>query len=316
MLHEPVWHGYFADPFVLRDSSGFYAYGTSGPDLAGVAPHFPILRSHDLRQWEHIGHSLRPPKGREQDSFWAPEVAYRDGLYYLYYSSGGPDGQDHKLRVATAQRPEGPFHSDDVALLPDEPFSIDAHPFHDPASDRWFLFFAKDFFDGRSGTGIAVVEFAPDLMSVSGDVQTIIRPSADWQIYQRNRHWYGITWPAWHTVEGPFVVFKGGRYWLFYSGGLWKGSDYGVSYAVADHVLGPYVEWQPELGPKLLRTSATQFGPGHNSVVEASHRSYIIYHAWDSAYTARRMFVDELAWSADGPRVVPVESRGRRHLHD
>jgi len=49
-------------------------------------------------------------------------------------------------------------------------------------------------------------------------------------------------------------------------------------------------------------------GPGHNSVVVGPDNvtQYIVYHAWDKAHTARRMCVDKLVWTADGPRCSPT----------
>ena len=38
----------------------------------------------------------------EGGAFWAPEVARRDGTFYLYYSAGGPEGEEHRIRVAAA----------------------------------------------------------------------------------------------------------------------------------------------------------------------------------------------------------------------
>ncbi|MDQ3880840.1 MAG: family 43 glycosylhydrolase, partial [Chloroflexota bacterium] len=96
-----------------------------------------------------------------------------------------------------------------------------------------------------------------------------------------------------------------GRYWLFYSGGAWRETGYGVSYAVADAPLGPFVE-PPEArdGPILLRTVPGHvIGPGHNSVVigpDGEH--WLVYHAWDAEQTARRMCIDRLKWTSDGPR--------------
>jgi hypothetical protein len=60
----------------------------------------------------------------------------------------------------------------------------------------------------------------------------------DWQIFRRGREMYGEVWD-WHTLEGPFVCKRDGRYHLFYSGGAWEDETYGVSFAVAEHPLGP-----------------------------------------------------------------------------
>jgi GH43 family beta-xylosidase len=132
----------------------------------------------------------------------------------------------------------------------------------------------------------------------------VLRASADWQLYRRRREMYGAVYD-WHTVEGPCVVKRDGRYWCFYSGGAWREPTYGVSYAVADSPLGPFVEpMEASDGPALMRSIPGRvIGPGHNSVVVGPDgEDWIVYHAWDAGHTARRMCIDRLRWTDDGPR--------------
>lgn len=302
---NPVWPGYLADPFVLKHQRQYYAYGTGGQAAGPGQRAFALLRSPDLVHWEDLNGALEPLNDDPRTAYWAPEVAERDGAFYLYYSAAilGTGDETHRLRVAVADRPEGPFVDSGRLLLPDEGFTIDAHPFRDPRDGRWYLFFAKDFFDERVGTALAMVPLADDMISVAGPVTTVLRPSADWQIHARNRQIYGQTWDAWHTVEGAFVVVHEGRYFCLYSGGAWTTEDYGVGYAVADQVTGPYRE--ERLEPSVLRGAPGHvLGPGHNSVVPGpdDKTPFIVYHAWDIEKTARRMCIDRLLWTPDGPR--------------
>lgn len=306
---EPVWPDYFADPFVLRVGENYFAYGTGAalernPD--GGARAFQVLRSSDLVAWERAGFALDVPPERATDGYWAPEVAAANGRFYLYYSRA-PSGEDekHRVYVATAEQPTGPFR-EVRRVLPDEwGFCIDAHPFCDPRDGCWYLFFACDYFDGRAGTGIAVARLGADLEWVEGERVSVVRANHDWQIYQRDRPLYGRVWLAWHTVEGPCVVAHGGRYFCFYSGGNWQTENYGVSYAVADHPLGP---WQHVVasGPTVLaQVPGRLIGPGHNCVTTSpdGREDRIVFHAWDRAHAARRMFVASLDWTDEGPRV-------------
>lgn len=304
---NPVWPGYFADPFVLQVDGEYFAYGTGESATHGPAAEasvFQILQSADLVHWKAAGHALVPHHRSEQQAYWAPEVARRDGRYFLYYSSA-PDGRDelHRLRVATASHPRGPFSDAGVVLPEEEGFCIDAHPFHDPADGRWYLFFARDYFDERTGTGLAVVPLGSDMLRAGEPSRVVLRANADWQIFERNRMLYGRQWLAWHTVEGPCVVAHRGRYYCFYSGGNWQTHEYGVSFAVADHPLGP---WQhaPEAGATVLRERpGSVLGPGHNShALTPEGVEVLVYHAWDPARQARRMCVDRLIWTNDGPR--------------
>jgi len=302
VYRNPVWSGYLADPFVLRAGGEYFAYGTGSDAGNGRQPDgrvFPVLRSKDLATWEFVGGALEPLSGTETTAYWAPEVAERDGRFFMYYAA------DMRLRMAVAERPEGPFRDAGHELLSEEAFSIDASPFRDPRDGKWYLYFAKDFFDGRVGTGTAVAELADDMMSVMGKPRTVVRATSDWQIFQRNRRWYGREWEAWHTVEGPFVVERGGRYFCFYSGGCWETEGYGVGYAVADRPLGPWRDEWSHAGPVVLRgVEGKVMGPGHNSVVTGpdGKTPFLVYHAWDTARTARRMCIDPLIFTAEGPR--------------
>lgn len=304
---NPVWPGYFADPFVLRWGDAYFAYGTgeAAEERAhGAASVFAVLRSPDLTSWTEVGRALVPlPKGLT-NAYWAPEVIAQENQFLLYYSTA-PEGRDerHRVRVATAAKPSGPF-VDVGAVLPDsEGFCIDAHPFRDPKEGQWYLFFAKDFFDERTGTGLAVVPLRPDLLRAMAPSRVVLRANADWQIYERNRTLYEREWAAWHTVEGPCVVEHGGRYYCFYSGGNWQTHEYGIGFAIADHPLGP---WQhaSESGPVVLREKPGEVpGPGHNShAVTREGAEVLVYHAWDRDRRVRRMCIDRLVWTADGPR--------------
>lgn len=300
---NPVSPGYLADPFVLRWKDEYFAFGT-GP-TADDGRIFPVLHSRNLAEWNPVGGALNPVRDPLLTAYWAPEVAVREGRFYLYYSGApGPGDETHRLRVAASDHPAGTYTDLGRVLLPDEGFSIDPHPFRDPRDGRWYLFYARDFFDKRVGTGTAVVSLAEDMVTSTGVSRNVVRASADWQIYERNRTIYGRQWETWHTVEGPFVVYHEDRYYCFYSGGAWQSENYGVAYAVADHPLGPYIDHGSDAGPTVLRgIPGAVVGPGHNSVVLGpdNRTEYVVYHAWDAARTARRMCIDPLVWTPDGP---------------
>ena len=219
---NPVWDGYCADPFVLRHDDFYYAYGTGPSDEAGRQ--FVVLRSPDLVHWERQSNALEPVEALRGQHHWAPEVAFAGGKFWMYYSAAktADDDAGHRLRVAVADAPGGPFRDCGRELLPGAGFSIDASPFRDPQSGRWFLYYAADFLDERVGTGTAVVPLADDMTTVTGEPQTVVRASSDWQIYEHNRFHYEQTFDKWHTVEGPFVIFREGRYYCFYAAGNWQ----------------------------------------------------------------------------------------------
>ena len=302
---NPVHPSYFADPFVLRTGGGrdgarsveYVAYGTGAGQGDRV---FEVLHSSDLVTWTPVGAALETVDPQLGTDYWAPEVAEHDGRWWMYYSVGhGDAGQN--LRVAVADTPTGPFRDCDVALTPTERFSIDAHPFRDH-DGTWYLFYARDVLEGpRVGTMLAV-DVLEEMTQLRGEPRSVLVPSDDWQLYQRQRELYGAV-HDWHTLEGPFVVRRDGRYYCFYSGGSWQGPGYGMAYAVADHPLGPWVE--PAGVPRVLRSVPGKvLGPGHASVVHVpGGGDVMVYHAWDPDLTARRMCIDPIDWTSAGPVV-------------
>jgi GH43 family beta-xylosidase len=298
---NPVYHRDFPDPFVLRFNGRYYAYGTSPhPVTAPGQPVFPMLSSTNLVDWQEEGHALAALDLRGADAYWAPEVAYHNGRFYLYYAVGNGANPNHHLRVAIADHPLGPWTDSGRNLTPHEIFAIDAHPFQDPADGRWYLYYARDSLNPPfAGTGLAVDELV-DMRALAGAPREVLRPFAEWQVFELHR---AIKQHLdWYTIEGPFVLRVGGRYVAFYSGGRWENPNYGVSYALANHPLGPWTEDAGADGPPILRTIPGQvIGPGHNCVVLGPdlRTTYLVYHGWDPDGAGRYPRIDPV-WFVDG----------------
>jgi GH43 family beta-xylosidase len=323
---NPVHAGYLADPFVWAADGEYLAIGTGAAEAA-CTPHegagatvFPLLRSADLVHWEPLGHALVRPHAALGNAFWAPEVAHHAGRWFLYYSVGHGE-RAHQLRVASSRDARGPYV--DVAALTDPravPFAIDPHPFRD-AEGAWHLFHARDFLDDRDehgrtvrqGTAL-VVHRLHDMTRLDAAGVTVARARRDWQRFRRDREMYG-TRRDWHTLEGPCVLRHDGRYFCLYSGGCWQYESYGVDYVSADRIEGPWHDDGIEAGPRVLRTVPGRvLGPGHCSIVPGIEEStpVLVYHAWDAARTARRMCIDALALTSQGPRCAGPSSTEQR----
>lgn len=312
---NPVWDGYLADPFVWKQGASWYAVGTGpggahdaalGASGSSAGLRIPLLRSSDLVRWELLGEALQPPDPCPGDEFWAPAVAVADGRSYLYYSIG----PGHQLRVAVAERPEGPYVDRCALMEPGRmPFAIDPHPFRDE-DGTWWLFYARDFLDTegghRAGTALAVDRLV-DMVRLAGEERVVLRARHEWQRFMADRTMYGKVWD-WHTLEGPCVLRHDGRYWCIYSGACYGNPSYGVDYAVADRITGPWSDSGGEPGPRILSTVPGRvLGPGHNCVItDDAGDEWVVYHAWDPGATARRMHIDRLMWTPDGPRCTPT----------
>ncbi len=306
---NPVWPGSFPDPFVLKFRGEYWAYCT-GFWTDGRC--FGVLHSRDLVRWEPRAGALETLPGGHP-CYWAPEVTYDNGRFYLYYSVGNEERME--IRVAVADRPEGPF-VDSGRRLTSEPFAIDAHVFAAPDGSRW-LFYATDFLEhSHIGTG-TVRDRMLDPYTLAGVPQPVSLPRHDWHVYHPNRPEKGGV--RWHTVEGPFVLERKGLLYQMFSGGNWQNPTYGVSYAVSPRVDSPG-EWkQAADGVRVLpvlRTlrggEAEVIGPGHNSVVRGpdNRELWCIYHRWSADSSARVLSIDPLDWAGErllvlGPSTAP-----------
>ena len=317
---NPVYQGYFADPFVWRHDGIYYALGTGRIEAESHAAHgaapttgtqkpgvFLMLHSDDFVHWTALGAALESLPPDYGNAYWAPEVAAIDGKFWLYYSVGRED-KAHHLRVAVSSRPEGPYRDTGTRLTDPFtcPFAIDASPFRD-GDGEWYLFYARDFLDteggARAGTGV-VVDRMVSPTKLAGNPIQVVRAHHDWQRFMKDRIMYGGVYD-WHTIEGPCVYKRNGKYWCLYSAGRWENETYGVDYAVADRVTGPYETGDNSRGARVLHTVPGKvIGPGHNCVAPGPNEGtdYIVYHAWDPGMTGRRMFIDPIEWFKDGPR--------------
>lgn len=309
---NPVHAGLMPDPSVIRHGNTYYAFGTTGTDRTPDGRIFKVLRSPNLVDWQDLGGALTPPSPDTRRNYWAPEVTQHNGTFYLFYSMGIPQQESFELRVATSKTPEGPY-TDTGSKLTDcenNRFTIDAYPFRDD-DGQWYLFYARNFTKKEPGVhpGTAiVVDRLIDMTRLAGECKVVIRAKYDWTLYEANRRMdvYNDTF-NWHTIEGPCVTKHNGRYYCFYSGANWQTDRYGVDYAVADHITGPYTG-QGDRARVLRGIPGKVRGPGHHSMVKSpdGKADIFVYHAWDRQMKVRQMCIDPLQWTPDGPVCTPT----------
>lgn len=294
---EPVYDGYFADPFVLRWRGRYYAYGT-GPGSDSMA--FPMLVSNDSRYWRAAGLALERIDPDFGPHYWAPEVIRGEDHFHMYYSVGTPELRHH-IRVATSPSPLGPFRDYGRLTSDDLPFAIDPHPFRDPDGEL-YLYYAADYVDlERPGT-MLVVQKMNGFHQLVGEPRLLLSAQFEWQTYEKNRPMYGRRLD-WHTLEGPAIAIHKGRLYCFYSAGNWTNESYGVDYAVMNSPTGPLEGAGPT--PKFLSSQSTGLiGPGHNSFFLGPEGVlHCALHAWDERRTKRQMIVAPVDWVGDKPKI-------------
>ncbi|HEX5259467.1 MAG TPA: family 43 glycosylhydrolase [Sphingomicrobium sp.] len=111
-------------------------------------------------------------------------------------------------------------------------------------------------------TPIKAQRIAPNGRSLLGESTIILANDQDWEG---------------HLIEGPFVTYQEGRYWLFYAGNDFSTPAYGIGVAVADHPLGPYRKQEKP----LLRSTQEWVAPGHASVAPGVNgKPQLFFHAF------------------------------------
>jgi hypothetical protein len=140
-------------------------------------------------------------------------------------------------------------------------------------------------------TPIRAQRIAADGRSLEGENRIVLANDQDWEG---------------HLIEGPFVTWQQGRYWLFYAGNDFSTPSYGIGVAVADHPLGPYTK-QAE---PLLRSTREWVAPGHASVAPGlDGKPQLFFHAFHpgtGGYNAfRALLTVGLEFSRERVEVVP-----------
>jgi GH43 family beta-xylosidase len=191
------------DPFVLRYRGRYLLYHTADHEI-------PVYESIDLVNWTRRGTALAVRPGHPaQCQLWAPEVAYRDGVFHLYLAAtrygpnGVPDDRGRRLWTASSPDPLGPFRWSAEPLIPDA-WSIDAHPYRDSDGGWWLFYNVRDestrYPDGTIGCG-NVVDRLPAPDRVAGHPVPVAVPSARWE---------GNRDGTWYWNEGAWVVRRPG----------------------------------------------------------------------------------------------------------
>lgn len=294
-FQNPVFNHDFPDPNLVQSADGyFYAYSTNvnwQKDSLGGPYTIPILRSKNLVSWQVVGDALaKKPGWKKEGGIWAPDAAFFNNTYFLYYSYSTWGDPDPGIGVATSTKPEGPF------------------------TDHGKLFFSKEIGVGNSIDPVFFEdEGKPYLVWGSFHGIYAIELSADGLHLQGTKFQIGG-----NSYEGSLIYKKDGYYYYFGSTGTCcegATSTYQVNVARSTSFKGPYIDKE---GKALLQNGGTMIlhrnagaegyvGTGHNGdiVEDKAGQTWMVYHAYDKKKpkTGRVMLLDEITW-VDGWPVI------------
>lgn len=311
-LSKPlVTQMYTADPSAHVFNGRIYIYpshdietGTPEDDLGS---HFDMKDYHALSMDRATGKVTdngvaldisNIPWAKKQ--LWAPDAAYKDGTYFLYFPAKDAAGIFH-IGVASSTSPTGPFKAEPQPI--EGSFSIDPAVFTDTDGNSYMYFggiwggqlqkWQTGTFDSSYGQEPAAtaLALAPKMAKLSSDMRHFEAGVKDIQIVDslgqpllagdRNRRFFEASWM--HKYNG--------KYYFSYS----TGDTHFIVYAIGNNPYGPFTYKGVILNPVQGWTT-------HHSIVEVDGKWYLFYHDTELSGKThlRNIKVTELYYRPDG----------------
>lgn len=280
----PVLAYDFADPFVLRAESRYFAYATNA---AGGS--VQEARGSDLNHWELDGNALANiPPWALAGSVWAPAVLPRADGAVLFYTVRQASTGRQCLSVAAGSGPGGPFLDGSSGPLEcGDSGAIDPSPFVDANGNAYLLYKTE------RPARIWSRPLAPDGRSFSGPSSLLLTPTQRWEK---------------GNVEAPSMLRNGSTYWLFYSGNDWNGEHYAEGVARCSSPAGPCTA---DSRNPILASRAGAAGPGGGEVfIDTANNWWLAYHAYQEPLVgypnSRLLYFSPISLDAGGrPTISP-----------
>jgi hypothetical protein len=314
-ISEPlVTHIYTADPSAHVFNGRIYIYPSH--DIESNVPqddeggHFDMKDYHVLSM-DSIGGKVTdhgvaldikdvPWAGRQM---WAPDAAFKNGKYYLYFPAKDKKDVFH-IGAATSASPEGPFKAEPNYIKGS--YSIDPAVFTDTDGKSYMYFggiwggqlqrWSNGKYDSAGSKtdlkqdslpaiGPRVALMSNNMLSFSGQVREIkiLDPEGKPLLGgDHDRRFFEAAWM--HKYNG--------KYYFSYS----TGDTHFIAYAIGTSPYGPFTYQGVILNPVVGWTN-------HHSIVEINGKWYLFYH--DSVFSGdkthlRTVKVTELKYRPDG----------------
>jgi len=328
------------DPSVIFANNQYYAFGS----------HLSVAKSPDLMRWSRVAEGVNPSNSMfnnvnselsealtwaQTNTLWAPDVAYVNGRYLMYYNACKGDSPVSALGIASSSKIEGPYTDNGLILRSGmwgqisedgtvyngqtHPNAVDPSVFYDNSNRLWMIY-------GSYSGGIFIMQLnASTGFPLTG------------QGY--GKHLMGGN----HSViEGAYVTYspETNYYYMFVSfGGLDATGGYNIRVSRSRNPNGPYVDAKgtnmstvksnPRLpifdtaslepygvklmGNYLFAGTNNQLGyvsPGHNSAYRkaATGQYFLVFHTrFPGRGEQHEVRTHEFFFNADGwPVVSPL----------
>ncbi|TEA11177.1 Bifunctional purine biosynthetic protein ADE1 [Colletotrichum sidae] len=278
------------DPTIVKTPSGTYIMAHTGANVA-------LKTSTDRTVWRDAGAvfpggaSWTTPYTNGDTNLWAPDISYRNGKYWLYYSASTFGSRKSAIFLATSTTgASGSWTNQGLVIESSDAVDYNAI---DPnlvvdAQGNWWLSF------GSFWTGIKMISINPSTGKRSGTnlVSLARRTVAD------------------GAIEAPFITRRGNYYYLWVSFDRCcngAASTYRIMVGRSTSITGPYVD---KNGVSMLNGGGTEVmashgsinGPGHPAVFTDADADVLVYHYY-TAQNAALLGINLIRYESDWPVV-------------
>ncbi len=286
-----VSHRYLADPAALVYNGRVYLYCSNddeNPVDGGYSMSSIVcVSSSDLKNWTDHGIVFQVPRDASwAGNSWAPSVAERDGMFYMYFGNGGAN-----IGVASADNPLGPF-IDPLGSV----FVNSATPGVLPAESIWIfdpMTFIDDdgqaymYFGGNGEDNLRIIRLNEDMISLDGSATQFHVP---------------------YFFEAAWMHKHNGTYYFTYSTNPSNGMR--IDYMTSDDpttgfTYGGVVSPQPPDNNNNNHHAIFEFD---GRWYQAYHNRYIATQAGIPTTYKRNLCLDSISHNPDGSIVTMVNS--------
>ncbi len=246
---------------------------------------------------------------------WAPDAAYKNGTYYLYFPVRDKQLDKNglgtfRIGVATSKSPVGPFKAEPKPIAGS--FSMDPAVFTD-ADGKSFMYFGgiwggqlQRWKDGKFDPNGSDTDLGKDdqpalsgkIARLNPDMKTFAETPRDVQILDESGKPVLGGDHEKRFFEASWVFKRGGKYYYTYS----TGDTHFINYATGDNPYGPFTYKGHILKPVQGWTS-------HHSIIEWNKKWWLFYAdtQLSNKNHLRSVKVTELKFAPDGsiPTIDP-----------
>jgi len=303
------------DPVMIKQDSLYYIFCTG----RGIS----VWSSKDRVNWKRekpvfaaspVWVAKAVPKNRPND-FWAPDISYYNGKYYLFYAVSVFGKNTSAIGLATNKTlhtgsPDFKWEDQGEVLrsIPGQDHfnAIDPNLIRDERNVPWLTF-------GSFWDGIKIVKLNDDLRSVAQN-----KPWPTIASRGDLSHNSTDTTAGRGAIEGPFIFKHASFYYIFVS---WdyccRGpkSNYKMMVGRSKGVTGPYFDRNGNDmakggGTLVLAGDKDWYGVGHNAVCTFDGVDYLVFHAYDASDNGRsKLRIEPMSWDSDGWPLVEIANQ-------